>query len=795
MSSLRSDHKQTIVVRMQKDSDRNHKHSLYAATRINSPKRVHARSSLEANSRKELTLGDLGVIYRRRRQIVYWTICTILLLAALYSIFSTRRYQAKGTIQVQKESVDAMGLESMMSGATDGASDALQANIVIATQAAILQSDTLAIKTIKDLHMEQTADFKPRWNPVGWALGLIQPRGVADPVGASLEDSPARRRHALMTFHKNLTVKPVSGTKLIEISYMNPDPKLASAVVNYLVQALVDYTFQTRFNATNQASVWLRGQLGDLREQSEELQKKVVALQRESGVYALGNVDATGKEIAYSYVLDDLQQKSQALNQAEQARIVREAIARAAQTNNAELLSGLAGNTPMGTSMNSSLQLLQNLRQQQATEAAALKEAEAKYGSAYPKLAEMRNNLASIDAAIRDEIKRIQSRAKSDYQVSQQTEASSRANLDKAREEANKLNDKAIEYAIVRQEAEGSRKLYEGLVAKLREAGVLEGIKSSNITVVDAATPPAKPTKPNIPMNMAAALVGGAFMGIFLALLVDIFDNKLISISDTEDVIGRKLLGVTPSMGKQQEFIGNNLRYRIPGIDEPRSNYTEAMRAIRTALLLTSGSEHARVLMITSSIPSEGKTNTALNLAVLLGQTGKKVLLVDSDMRRGTLRSRLNLARGNGLSNLLAGNTKDPNIVPIEGAENIWVITAGDTPPNPAELLGTEGFKNWLKHWRSEYDYILLDAPPLLPVADAHVLKSLADISLLVARMHLTERRQLRRSLEILEDNGSSFIGVILNGLSESDDSYYGYYGYRKYNYKYAESEEENDHA
>lgn len=750
---------------------------------------------MEANSRKELTLGDLGVIYRRRRKVVCVTICAILVLAAIYSVFSTRRYQARGTIQIQKESADAMGLESMMSGAADSASDALQANIVIATQASILQSDTLALKTIEDLRMEQTEDFKPHWNPVGWVLGLIQPRGVADPAGASLEDSPARRRHALMVFAKNLKVKPVSGTKLIEISYMNPNPQLASAVVNHLVQALVDYTFQTRFNATNQASVWLRGQLGDLREQSEALQKQVVTLQRESGVYALGNVDASGKEIAYSYVLDDLQQKSQALNLAQQSRIVREAIARAAETNNAELLSGLAGNAPVGASMNSSLQLLQNLRQQQATQAAALKEAETKFGSSYPKLTEMRNNLASIDASIHDEIKRIQARAKSDYQVSQQTEAVSRVNMDKAREQANKLNDKAIEYAIVRQEAEGSRKLYEGLVAKLREAGVLEGIKSSNVTIVDAATPPAKPTKPNITMNMVAALVGGTFLGIFLALLVDIFDNKLISINDTEDVIGQRLFGVTPSMGKQQAVAGNNLRYRIPSIDEPRSNYTEAMRTIRTAVLLTSGSEHARVILITSSIPAEGKTSMALNLAVLLGQAGKKVLLVDADLRRGTLRSRLNLARGSGLSNLLAGVTKEPNIVPLEGAENAWVLPAGATPPNPAELLGTKGFKNWLEHWRTEYDYILLDAPPLLPVADAHVLKSLADISLLIARTHLTERRQLKRSLEILNDKGSPSVGVILNGLEESDDSYYGYYGYRKYSYKYEESEGENDHA
>jgi len=215
---------------------------------------------LESSQANELTLRDLLIIYKKRRRVVYGTVLVLGILGALYCAVSTRRYEATGTVQIQKESSDGLGLDSLMSDA-GGASDALEANIVIQTQASILQSDTLALRTIENLHMEGTEDFLPHWSPVGWLLDLFSPKSASDTPGARLEDAPERRRRALKVFSNNLKVKPVSGTRLIEIDYLNPDPKLAAAVVNELTQELIDYTFQTRYNATNQASAWLTGQL------------------------------------------------------------------------------------------------------------------------------------------------------------------------------------------------------------------------------------------------------------------------------------------------------------------------------------------------------------------------------------------------------------------------------------------------------------------------------------------------------------------------------------------------------
>lgn len=746
---------------------------------------------LDSHIDKELTLRDLLTIFQRRRRIVYGTILVFGALAALYCAFCTRRYEAIGTVQLQKENADAMGLESLMSGDSGGASDALTGNIDLDTQANILQSDTLALQTIESLHLEDTEDFRKRWSPVGWMIGLFSPAGVSDPPNARLEESPQRRMHLLKVFSKNLKVKPINGTRLIEIDYTNPDPRLAAAVVNALTKALSDYTFQTRYDATNQTSKWLNDQLGDLRKNSEDLQAKVVNLQRESGVYSLGAMDAQGHEQAYSAVLDKLQQATAAMTVAEQNRFLKSAIAKAAENGDAELLSGLAGNGLVGNSqsMSNSLTLLQNLRQQEATQQAALKEAEAKFGPSYPKLAELRGNIAGLDHSIRQEVDRIRERAKTDYSVAVQNEASVRGQYDGAKKQADVLNSKAIDYVIAREEAEQSRGLYEDLLKRLNEAGVLASLRESNITIVDPGRVPAKPKKPNVPLYMAIALAAGCFLGGCGALLVDSLDNKVNTISDLEEVFGETVLGALP-------FIEQKNRRAIPAktalitIQEPQSTYVEALRAIRTSVLLSHGGAPPKVLLITSSIAGEGKSTASINLAVLLAQSGRKTLIVDTDLRRGTLRKRLGLRAGSGLSDLLAGQTEAPAIQSIPALENLDILLAGPTSPNPTELLGAETMRNWLQRWREQYDFVVLDSAPVLPVTDSVTLNPLTDATLLVSRAGMTERPQVDRGYRLLRGDGKHYVGLVLNGLSANDRSYYGYYGYHKYAYHYGE-----DHA
>lgn len=747
--------------------------------------------TLESGTEKELTLGDLVHIYHRRRSIVFGTVIVLCTITASYCLFCTRRYQAVGMVQVQKGSTDAMGLDNLMSSSTTDSPDSLAANMELQTQAKILQSDGLALRTIESLRMEDAKDFRPTWNPIGWVMGLMSPRGVADPAHASLEDSPRRRMHLLNVFDKNLSVKPVTGTRLIEVDYMSSDPRLAAAVVNTLTKALSDYSFQTRYDATNKASKWLREQLGDLRKNSEYLQTKVVDLQRESGVYSLGTTDPAGHEQAYSSVLDKLQQATSAMSAAEQNRIVKEAIAKAAETGDAEMLSGLAGNS-MGSAtggVSNSLVVIQNLRQQEAVQQAALQQAEAKFGPAYPKLAELRGNVEGYERSIRQEVNRIKGRAESDYVVAARAESSTRAQYEKAKKNADVLNNKAIEYAMVRQEADQSRGLYEDLLKRLNEAGVLAGLHSSNITIVDQGRVPAKPTKPNVPLYMALALVGGGFLGCCGALLTDILDNKVNSIEEIERLLGEPVIGVLPLV---------NRRAVLPAQDgrsnhalESRSTYVEAIRTTGTALMLSESDIPPKVLLVTSSIPGEGKSTCASNLAIVAARGAKRTLLIDANLRHGTLSQQMDLSSGPGLSELLSGVTESPGIRAVPGIDNLDLLPAGARPTNPSDLLGSPAMRTWLKTWRTQYDLIVLDSAPVLPVADAVTLNAFVDATLLLVRNRVTEKEQIQRSYRMLRRGGRHSVGIVLNALTPHDTSYSSYYGYRHGAFPYREGTNE----
>jgi polysaccharide biosynthesis transport protein len=758
-----------------------------------------SRPTIEAQ--KELTLKDLWMLLQQRRSIVVWTTLVIVALAGTFCLLCTRRYEVHGQIQIQKESMDGLGLESMM-GAADGASDALDANITIQTQANILQSDTLAIKVISDLNLESNEDFRPSFNPIGWVVSKMSPNGPEDPQHATLENSPKRRMHALKVFNQYLKVKPVSGTRLIEITYDNPDRKVAADVINHLTQGLFDYTFQTRYTATSQASEWLGGQLSDLRKQSEELQAKVVQLQRDSGVFTLGETtgpNGTQSQI-YSTVLDKLQQSTAAVTQAQANSVLKGALYQSVKNGDAELISGLSG-SPMlsgaSSGVSNSLALIQNLRMQEATTQAQLDQSSAKFGPSYPKLDELRSSLSATQNSIHAEVGRVAARAKNDYEVAERVEDSTKASFESQKRQADSLNDKAIEYAIVHQEADESRLLYETLLTKLKEAGVLQGLKASNITVVDPGRIPAKPTKPNILLILAGALFAGPFVGCCGALVVDALDSKIRNIQEFQDRMDVTAMGVLPFYGDKPVLRLAGKRKALPPVTgvcelpvllESRSPFVEAVRALRSSLMLAKGGSAPKVILVTSSIAAEGKSTLSMNLGVVLAQQGSKVLVVDADLRRPKIHRGLNLDNASGLSSLLTGQAIDQDAVrpftAIKEVPNLYVLTAGPVPPYPSELLGSDQMKDAVLKWRREFDFVLLDGSPVLPVTDSVLLSSLVDLTLLVVRYDFTERQSVQRSYQLIySQGGQTKIGMVLNAVDRNASSYYEYYGYRDSHY------------
>jgi capsular exopolysaccharide synthesis family protein len=762
---------------------------------------------------KELTIHDLLQVLTRRRAIVLSTLAFFVAVAVLICVFSTRRYLATAEIQVQKESSTHLGLDSP-AGDESSDTDALQDNVTLQTQASILGSDSLALKVIHDLNLASTDDFKPTFSPIDWVMGLIAPSGPSDaqlgPSGASdLGVSPRERMHVIGVFRGNLKIKLVSGTRLIDISYLSSNPRLAAEVVNHLTQALNDYNFETRHNATARTADYLTSQLTDLRKQSESLQAQVARAQRDSGILSLGGVDAAGREQVYSVILDKLQQATTAYTQAESNRIAKDAVYEATKTGDPEAISSLSGGTAFSSSGESGLALIQGLRLQQSTLRGQLAEASAKFGPAYPKIAEMQQQLEAVNSSIKTEVARMAERAKNDADVARNMEQHTRNVYLDLKAQADGLNDKSIAYTIMRQEADQSRTLYETLFKQLKEAGVLADFKVSNISIVDPARVPARPAKPNVLLYLAASIAGGLFFGCCGALLRDTLDSKIRSLPDLEAQLGQLPLGVLPYHSQQRSLrkpvraqirstapqsraltsgaraeLVTNEHTRVAALNDPRSAYVEAIRALRTSVLLSRGGAPPQVILVTSSIAAEGKSMLSINLATLLAQQGKKVLLVDGDFRRPALHRTLNIANSDGLSSFLAGHSsvKDPMSVGLSSQEvpGLTVLPAGPIPPYPTELLGSEQMHNALDAWRKHYDFILIDGAPVLPVTDSVVLSTMVDFTLLLARHEVTERQSLDRSYRLLQgQTDRAKIGVVLNAVHRDSSTYYQYYGYR----------------
>lgn len=707
---------------------------------------------------RETTIRDYWLILTKQRWTVLAFASVVLILTTIATFKTTPIYDAVGRIAINRESSDALPFKD---SASNNASDE-DYTIAMETQVRILHSDNLALRVIKKLGLDTNPAFSGSARPQTPASDLPTTSPSIDPREESL---------LINTFRSGLKVATVNNTRLIEIHYLNPNPRLAADVVNGIVSSFIEQNYQTKFESAMQTSDWLSRQLADLKLKVETSQEKLIRFQREKGIVGIDD-----KQNLTTSKLDEL---SKELTMTEADRIQKEANYELAATGNPELMARAPS------------EMLGHLRERESTLKQEYAQLKTQFGPAYPKVVEVKNQLDEVQTDINAEVKRMATQIKNEYLAAQQRENMVLARMEQQKREANELNQNAIEYNILKRDVDANRQLYEGLLQKLKEASLEAGLHSNNIRVVDSARVPLAPSSPDIPRNLAIGLVLGLCGGVGLAFLLESLDNTVRTPEQAEFASGLPSLGVVPQFlrvdtprlqpAKLSVAGGESVGRRAELIAQlrPNSEAAECYRSLRTSILLSALDSPPKVLLVTSPLPQEGKTTTSVNCAIVLAQRGSRVLLVDADLRRPGVHRAFGFDRKVGLSTVLAGTTSFESAVKTYAPiPNLSILPAGPPPPHPAELLDASKMRALLAQWRNDFDHVIIDTPPALSVTDPVILSVEADSIILVIRSGKTTKEALRRAGELLWQVNARVMGVVVNGIDlGSPDHYYYYYG------------------
>jgi capsular exopolysaccharide synthesis family protein len=430
-------------------------------------------------------------------------------------------------------------------------------------------------------------------------------------------------------------------------------------------------------------------------------------------------------------------------------------------------------------------------------------------GPKHPKAERLQSQVDEIQSLIDKERKRTVERIRNDYEAALGRERLLEAAVAKEKVEVGALNQLLIQHSLLKRESDTNQQLYDNLLQKLKDATVSAGLRATNIHVIDPAKPPGSPVRPKKRLNILVGLMVGLVLGLALAFVKEAVDTSIKSIDEAEGLANAPALAVVPRTRDTLRRLtpslpGNNGKpSATPGIallSHPSSAVAESYRTLLTSVVLSTAPQPPQVLLVTSSAAGEGKTSTALNLAIALAQRGEPTLLIDADLRHPKIGESLNLVNGTGLASFLTGaHSLEKALRQFLPVPTLWALPAGPQPPNPAQLLSSNAMESMLRELRQRFHFMVIDSPPLLPVTDAMILSTFVDGVIFVVESGVTVRGAVTRSRKILQNVGAKVLGIVLNKVNVRHDGYYGYYGryYNKYyvNEKEANSEVANSHS
>lgn len=700
---------------------------------------------------------DIRGLLRTLRQYAWLVLASVVVVGGSVTLWTMRQppvYEAIGVVEYDPNPVRPLGGE--VEDVADPIGSFWSSREYFETQNRIIASRSIAEQVVERLGLNNDPSF------FGVAPEGFEPRTVTE---------------AAQMVVARLTVEPVADTRLIELHVRDGDPERAQLLVNTVAATYIEKLMQDRMGSTVAALDWLSEQLDSLREELNASELALHQFKEDHSVLSLSMEDRQ------NLVAAEIGAFNQALTDARQQRIVLNA--RAARLRGADTSDPLTASAPALDRNEAVTSLRHDLRELLAERGRL----SVRYGVNHPAMQSIGEQIRALTEQLRQEIELVVASATADLREATMIESGIRAALDEANASGLELNLREIEYQRLNRARENTSKLYDVVLERTTETDLTRMMRTTHVRVLDEALPGAK-VSPNVPLNAVVGVLAGLFLGLLLVFALRFLDRRLKSPADVEE-LGISVLGILPTIGKKIPRAKKGKTLPPDGRDlvshtHPMSAAAECCRSIRTNLVFMSPDSPIRSFVVTSPTPQEGKTTVACNLAISLAQSGKSVLLIDTDLRRPRIHKSFDVTMKEGVTTALVGRSSLAEATVDSGIAGLKILPCGPVPPNPSELLHGEGFTRLLSQALSQYDRVILDSPPLGAVTDAAVLAPQVDGVILVIKAERTTRDGLRYALRQLKDVSAKVLGAVVNDVDlerkpYGHDGYYQYYQYNSY--------------
>ncbi|KEA64212.1 Capsular polysaccharide synthesis enzyme CpsD, exopolysaccharide synthesis [Marinobacterium lacunae] len=709
-------------------------------------------------------------IWRRKWSIITLTL-VVMMLAALVVLSVTPIYKGVSTLLIEQKAAKAVSIEDIY-GLDGGSNEYLQ------TQFELLKSRELAERVVRELNLTTHPELDPRQQPeplidISGMLKSFDIRKwlpIATPADFEASDELTEAQifdRVVLAFMERTTISPVMKTQLVKVEVEMADAALAAQAANALANAYIESQLEAKLDMTQTATNWMNERLSTLKSKLQESERNLQAFREAENLVDLeGVTTVAGGELSQTgdRLIDARRSRAEAESQYRQVASMKSAGWERLATVPAVL----------------SNPLVQQFKAEEGRARSKVQELSRRYGPKHPKMISANTELSAASANLRSQVEQVVASIEREYQLATANERSLQGSFNRNKEQIQDIKRKEFKLRELQREVDSNRSLYDTFMTRLKETSATSDFEAVNARIVDPAVVPEDPVKPKKSLIVAIAGLLAMMAGIGMVLLLEFLNNTFKSTEDVEGKLNLPVLGILPMLkGKQRTDVARMV------LNDGDKAFTESIRTIRTGVVLSGLDNPHKVLVVTSSIPGEGKSSVAANLAFAMAQM-EKVLLIDADMRRPTVAKNFEFPVGTpGLANLVAGTAKlEDCIKSVEG--DVDIISAGTVPPNPLELLSSQRFAKALQVLESRYDRIIIDSPPTQAVSDALVLSTHANALIYVIKSESTAIPLAKRGVGQLLQNNAPVTGVVLNQVDVKKakkygynyGGYYDYYGY-----------------